>query len=137
MGRIYFNARKKSQALNAAHTVKATESGTIFMVSNSSGAGYNITLPTGSDMLEGLHYKFIVEEDTPGDIVTIAAGSSIIDGVQKDAGGDAANSTAGTAVDNILIGTTTKQGDYINLFTDGNTWYFECLSSVNNAITTT
>ena len=61
---------------------------------------------------------------------------AILDGVQKDAGGDAANSTAGTAVSNLVIGTTAQQGDVINLFTDGTTYYFECLSGINNAITT-
>ena len=54
----------------------------------------------------------------------------------KDIGGDASNSTAGTQVDNILIAIATKQGDYINMFTDGTTWYAESMSSTNNSITT-
>ena len=75
-------------------------------------------------------------KDTPTGVITVAAGSAILDGVQKDLGGDAANSTAGTAVSNLLIGTATKQGDMINLFCDGSTYYFECLSSTNDSITT-
>ena len=54
----------------------------------------------------------------------------------KDLGGNASNSTAGTAVSNILIGTATKQGDYINLICDGSTYYAECLSSTDDSITT-
>ena len=54
----------------------------------------------------------------------------------KDAGGNASNSTAGTAVSNLIIGTSAQQGDYINMFTDGTTWYAECLSGIDNAVTT-
>ena len=56
--------------------------------------------------------------------------------VMKDAGGNASNSTAGTAVSNIIVGATSTQGDYINIFTDGTTWYAECMSAIDDAITT-
>ena len=101
---------------------------------SATGGTVAITLPT--TLAKGLHYKFVVLEDTPSNAITIAAGSSIIDMVHKDAGGDASNSTAGTAVDNIIVGATSTQGDMINLFTDGTTWYGEVLSGINNAITT-
>jgi hypothetical protein len=133
MGRVFFNTRKNVHALDGAYTVLASDSGKTFMLS-ATGGTVAITLPTTLE--EGLHYKFVVLEDTPSNAITIAAGSSIIDLVQKDAGGDAANSTAGTAVDNIIVGTSSTQGDMINLFTDGTTWYGEVLSGINNAITT-
>ena len=133
MGRVYFNARRESHALDGAYTVTAADSGKVFMLS-ATGGTVAITLPT--TLVEGLYYKFIVLEDTPANAITIAAGSSIIDLVMKDIGGDASNSTAGTQVDNIVIGTATKQGDYIDMFTDGSTWYAECMSSTNNSITT-
>jgi len=133
MGRVFFNTRKNVHALDGAYTVLASDSGKTFMLS-ATGGTVAITLPTTLE--EGLHYKFVVLEDTPSNAITIAAGSSIIDLVQKDAGGDAANSTAGTAVDNIIVGTSATQGDMINLFTDGTTWYGEVLSGINNAITT-
>ena len=133
MGRVFFNTRKNVHALDGAYTVLASDSGKTFMLS-ATGGTVAITLPTTLE--EGLHYKFVTLEDTPSNAITIAAGSSIIDLVQKDAGGDAANSTAGTAVDNIIVGTSSTQGDMINLFTDGTTWYGEVLSGVNNAITT-
>ena len=133
MGRVFFNTRKNVHALDGAYTVLASDSGKTFMLS-ATGGTVAITLPTTLE--EGLHYKFVVLEDTPSNAITIAAGSAIIDLVQKDAGGDAANSTAGTAVSNIVVGTSATQGDLINLFTDGTTWYGEVLSGINNAITT-
>jgi len=133
MGRVFFNTRKDVHALDGAYTVLASDSGKTFMLS-ATGGTVAITLPTSLE--EGLHYKFVVLEDTPSNAITIAAGSAIIDLVQKDAGGDAANSTAGTAVSNIVVGTSATQGDLINLFTDGTTWYGEVLSGINNAITT-
>ena len=133
MGRVFFNTRKRIVDLDGAYTVLASDSGTVFTLS-ATGGTVAITLPTTLE--EGLHYKFVVLEDTPSNAITIAAGSAIIDFVQKDAGGDASNSTAGTAVSNIIVGTSSTQGDMINLFTDGTTWYGEVLSGINNAITT-
>ena len=143
MGRIYFNARRESQVVDGAYTVRNSDSGKIFMLSSSAGA-CEITLPTlggtvAGDNLseEGLYYKFIVEEDTPTGIITIAAGDTILDMVMKDIGCNASNSTAGTAVSNILIRVAAKQGDYVNMFHDGTSWYAECMSSTNNSFTTT
>ena len=133
MGRVFFNTRKNVHALDGAYTVLASDSGKTFMLS-ATGGTVAITLPTTLE--EGLHYKFVTLEDTPSNAITIAAGSSVIDMVHKDAGGNASNSTAGTAVDNIIVGTSSTQGDMINLFTDGTTWYAECLSGIDDAITT-
>ena len=133
MGRVFFNVRKNIHALDDDYTVLASDSGKTFTLSASSGT-VAVTLPT--TLAEGMYYKFVVLEDTPSNAITIAAGSAIIDMVQKDAGGDASNSTAGTAVSNIIVGATSTQGDYINIFTDGTTWYAECMSAVDDAITT-
>ena len=142
MGRVYFNARRETHTVDGAYTVKASDSGKVFMLS-ATGGTVAVTLPTlggtvADDNLaqEGLYYKFIVEEDTPANAITIAAGSALIDMVMKDIGGNASNSTADTAVSNIIIGTAAKQGDYINLFHDGTSWYGECLSSTDDSITT-
>ena len=135
MGRVFFNTRKNIHALDGAYTMLASDSGKTFMLS-ATGGTVAITLLPAASLVEGWNCKFIVKEDTPSNAITIGAGSSIVHGVQKDAGGDAANSTAGTAVSNIVVGTSSTQGDMINLFTDGTTWYGEILSGVNNAITT-
>ena len=133
MGRIYFNARREKHTVDGAYTVKASDSGKVFMLN---GGPYTITLPVAAALEEGWYCKFVVKENTPSGDITITAGSAIIDMVMKDIGGDASNSTAGTQVDNILIAIATKQGDYINMFTDGTTWYAESMSSTNNSITT-
>ena len=135
MGRVFFNTRKNIHALDGAYTMLASDSGKTFMLS-ATGGTVAITLLPAANLVEGWFCKFVVLEDTPSNAITIGAGSAIIDGVQKDAGGDAANSTAGTAVSNIVVGTSATQGDVIDLFCDGNTYYFECLSGINNAVTT-
>ena len=140
MGRIYFNARRETHTVDGAYTVKASDSGKMFMLSSTAGA-CEITLPTlagtGDDkVVEGLYYKFIVEEDTPTGIITIKAGGTVIDIVGVDIAQNDGPSSAGTAKSNILIGTATKQGDYIDIFNDGVTWYAESLSSTAGSITT-
>ena len=134
MGRVFFDTRKNIHALDAAYTVLQSDSHKVFMLS-ATAADYTITLPLAATLQEGWSCKFVVLEDTPSNVITIAAGSAIIDFVQKDAGGDAANSTAGTAVSNIIVGETCTQGDVVNLFTDGVTYYGEVLSGINNAVT--
>tara|TARA_R110002072_G_scaffold272286_1_gene432443 strand:+ start:449 stop:859 length:411 start_codon:yes stop_codon:yes gene_type:complete len=135
MGRVFFDTRKNVHDVDGAYTMLASDSGKVFTLSSTAGA-CEITLLPAASLVEGWNCKLIVKEDTPTGVITVAAGSAILDGVQKDLGGDAANSTAGTAVSNLLIGTATKQGDMINLFCDGSTYYFECLSSTNDSITT-
>ena len=136
MGRVFFNTRKNVHALNAAYTVLESDSGKVFMMSNSSGSGYSVTLPTTVANLEGFHIKFITVEDTPGNAITIAAGSAIIDGWSADAQGDIGVGTNNTPVSNVLIATASKQGDSLDLMCDGTTWYFEARSQVHNGYTT-
>tara|TARA_R110002020_G_scaffold121672_1_gene276481 strand:- start:659 stop:1069 length:411 start_codon:yes stop_codon:yes gene_type:complete len=135
MGRVFFNTRKNVQDVDGAHAMTANDSGKVFTLSSTAGA-CEITLLPAASLVKGWNCKLIVKEDTPTGVITVAAGSAIIDLVGKDSGGDVAVSTAGTAVSNILIGTATKQGDYINLICDGSTYYAEYLSSTDNSITT-
>ena len=135
MGRVFFNTRKNVVDQDGAHTMTAEDSGKVFMLSSSAGA-CEITLLPVADLIKGWNCKLIVKEDTPTGVITVAAGSAIVDMVMKDLGGNASNSTAGTAVSDILIGVAAKQGDYINLICDGSTYYAECLSSTDDSITT-
>ena len=135
MGRVFFNTRKNIHALDGAYTMLASDSGKTFLLS-ATGGTVAITMLPAADLVEGWNCKFIVKEDTPTGVITVAAGSAIIDLVMKDSGGNASNSTAGTAVSNLIVGATSTQGDYINIFTDGTTWYAECLSGVDDAVTT-
>ena len=135
MGRVFFNTRKNLHALDGAYTMLESDSGKTFMLS-ATGGTVAITLLPIADIVEGWNCKFVVDENTPSNAITIGAGSAIVDMVMKDAGGNASNSTAGTAVSNLIVGTSSTQGDYINIFCDGSTYYAECLSGIDDAVTT-
>ena len=119
--------------VDGAYTVLQSDSGKVFMLSSTGGA-CEITLPVAANLQEGWNCKFVVKEDTPTGVITMAAGSAIIDMVMKDPGGNASNSTVGTAKSNILLRATCTQGDYVNIFTDGSTYYAEALSGIDDAI---
>ena len=126
---------QKIEPITVARTLTAADSGKVFMLSSAGGA-YSITLPTASSGVDGIHYKFIVEEETPTGAITIAAGSAIISLVMKDPGGNASNSTAGTQVSNIVIGTSAQKGDYINIMYAGGEYLAEAMSGIDDALTT-
>jgi hypothetical protein len=101
---------------------------------SSTGGACEFTLPVAANLQEGWNCKLVIKEDTPTGVITVAAGSAIIDMVMKDAGGNASNSTVGTAKSNILLRATCTQGDYVNIFTDGSTYYAEAMSAIDDAI---
>ena len=125
--------KKKVVSVDAAITLTNDDSGKVYMLS-ATGGTVAVTLPTALE--DGVYYKFIVEEETPSNAITIAAGSAIVSLVMKDAGGNASNSTVGTQVSNLIIGTSAQKGDYINLMAAGDEWVGECLSGIDNAVTT-
>tara|TARA_R110002060_G_C2036957_1_gene93729 strand:+ start:79 stop:507 length:429 start_codon:yes stop_codon:yes gene_type:complete len=125
--------KKKVETVLAARTLTNDESGKVFML-DSAGGAYAVTLPTALE--DGVYWKFVVSEETPTGAITIAAGSAIVSMVMKDAGGNASNSTAGTQVSNVIIGTSAQKGDYINIMAAGAEWVAECLSSIDDAVTT-
>ena len=117
--------------ISAAKTVLQSDSGNVFMLS---GGPYTITLPVAADLVEGWNCKFIVKAANPAGDITINAGSAIIDLVMKDPGANASNSTAGTAKGTVVFHTECTQGDVVNIFTDGTTYYAEALSAIDDAI---
>ena len=119
--------------LTVAHTLTNEDSGKVYAC-DSAGGAYEITLPTSLE--DGVYFKFIIWEETPTADITIAAGSAIISGVNKDAGGDAANSTAGTQVSNIILHTSDHGGDWVNLIAVNGEWVIEAFSSINQGIQT-
>ena len=135
MGRVFFNTRVNIQDQDGAYALLASDSGKTLMLSSTDGA-CEITLPTVAVAGEGWFCKFVVKEDTPTGVITIKAEGTIIDLVMKDSAADAASSTIGSAATNILVAIGALQGDYINIFTDGITWYAESLSGGGDKITT-
>ena len=125
--------KKKVVNVDADITLTNDDSGKVYMLS-ATGGTVAVTLPTSLE--DGVYYKFIVEEETPSNAITIAAGSAIVSLVMKDPGGNASNSTAGTQVSNLVIGTSAQKGDYIDLMAAGGEWVGEWLSSIDDAVTT-
>ena len=128
-----YGYKKKVSEIGANITLTSEDSGKVYACESSGGA-VAITLPTTLE--DGVHYKFIVWEETPTADITIAAGSAIISMVHKDAGGDAAASTAGTQVSNIILDTTAQRGDYVSLMAWNGEWLAEAMSSINAGIHT-
>tara|TARA_R110002051_G_scaffold199110_1_gene266109 strand:- start:251 stop:682 length:432 start_codon:yes stop_codon:yes gene_type:complete len=124
----------KATNLVSDTTLTEADSGKVFFIT--AAATVAITLPTATSGEDGIHFKFVVWEETPTAAITIGAGSAIVSLVMKDAGGDASNSTAGTQVSNIVIGTSAQRGDYVNMTFFGGEWVADCMSSINNAVTT-
>ena len=125
--------KKKVENVTVARTLTNDDSGKVFML-DSAGGAYSVTLPTSLE--DGVYYKFVVSEETPTGAITIAAGSAIVSLVMKDAGGNASNSTVGTQISNLIIGTSAQKGDYIDLMAAGDEWVGECLSGIDDAVTT-
>ena len=123
--------RLNLSTIDAAYTVLQSDSSKVFMLN---GGPYTITLPVAADLEEGWYCKFVVKENTPSGDITITAGSAIVDLVMKDPGGNASNSTAGTEKTLYAFHTECTKGDYINIFTDGNSYYAEAMSGIDDAI---
>ena len=130
-----FHHKKNVEMITAARTLDANDSGKVFAL-DSAGGAYSITLPTATSGEDGTYYKLIVWEATPTGAITLAAGSAIVHMVMKDAGGDASNSTAGTAVSNIVIGASAQRGDYVSVMFWGGEWVADCMSGIDDAVTT-
>ena len=130
-------SRLNMSTINGAYTILASDSSKVFMIDDASDSGaYTITLPT--TLVAGTEYKFVVRQaGSLAAVVTIDAGSAIIDFVMQDAGGsnsDSSNSTAGTAKQYIKFTATSVQADYAYVWCDGTSWYGECMSGVDDAI---
>jgi hypothetical protein len=125
------------EKLTAAKTLDAVkDSGKILLVANA-GSAYSITLPTTLEV--GTQYKLIFE-DSPNAAVTIAAGSAIMFGkiaeAEVDTSDDAPGSAGSTGVSNVIFGTTADEGDHIDIVCDGTKWYFNGMTAVDGAVTT-
>ena len=129
------NYKKKTLLVNADITLTEADSGKVVFLDAAAGT-VAITLPTASSGEDGIFYQFVVSEETPSNAITIAAGSAIVSLVMKDAGGNASNSTVGTQVSNLIIGTSAQKGDYINMTFFGGEYVADCMSGIDNAVTT-
>jgi len=133
------------ESIDAAKTLYASDSGKVFMVthtggSESSSGGYTITIPTPSAAGAGWTAKFIVNasvlSDEASEDVILNDGTSDAMVVKYV---DAADSGTVSLVSDIAADTvgfdhTAVKGDYINLFSDGTTWFAEGASGADGGI---
>ena len=124
--------KKKVVNVDAAITLTNDDSGKVYMLS-ATGGTVAVTLPTSLE--DGVYYKFIVEEETPSNAITIAAGSAIVSFVGLDVSGTAA-STVGTQVSNVIIGTSAQKADSVEIMAAGGEWVGTVLSGINGSVTT-
>ena len=117
-------------------TLNPLESGRLVWLESSGGA-FTLTLPA---VAAGLHYRCMVTEHTPTAAITIAAGSAIVFGkineTEVDTGDDGPGSSANTGVSNVIIGTSAHRGDWVELYSDGTSWYMHGSSAADGAFTT-
>ena len=119
---VLYNVMTKGAA---DYTLLQEESGSVVLLdATDASAGVSITLPA---VKAGCSYKFHVLEDTPSQIITIAAGSAIIFGnfheAEVDTSDDGPGSSGATGVSNIIVGTGSKKGDRFELICDGTNWF--------------
>ena len=127
MGRVFFNTRKNVHNLTAAYQVLSSDSGKVFTIDQD--ATFVITLP--SSHLEGENFKFIVTDAGSGEVHITSGGAAGIKGFSMDP------TTGINAVSNVLVeivASTAVVGDYVNLVSDGTTWWCDSISSATNGI---
>ena len=128
--------QKAVLSVGSNKTLDPSESGRLVFLESSAGA-FSLTLPSPA---AGLHYRCMVTEDTPTGAITIAAGSAIMFGnvneSEVDTGDDAPGSAGATGVSNVIIGVSAKKGMWIELYSDGTSWYFFGNAQIDGSVTT-
>ena len=135
------NYKQKSMLLSADITLTEADSGKVFYVEASAGT-IAVTFPTSGDIEDGIYYKFWVNENTPSNAITFAAGSAIVFGkineTEVDTSDDGPGSSAdgATGVSNVIWGTSALKGDYLEFSSYGGHWYLNGQSGKDGAVTT-
>ena len=128
--------QKAVLSVGSNKTLDPSESGRLVFLESSAGA-FQLTLPSAA---AGLHYRLMVTEDTPTGAITVAAGSAIMFGniseSEVDTGDDAPGSAGATGVSNVIIGVSAKKGMWIELYSDGTSWYFFGNAQIDGSVTT-
>ena len=131
MGRVFFNTRKNIEVITASHTVIASDSGKVFMVTPPDTTTILITMPTPSAAGEGWNCKFILQSDSGfgGDglmdaIVNISLGDFDTVGLVH-ATDTAAGDQAVDGDDFIACTVDASPGDTFDVMSDGTRWFVQ------------
>jgi hypothetical protein len=135
----YSADRKKVKELTAAHTVSVAECGTYFMLN--SATEFAVTLPNASEAGSGWWARFyVVSRPQSADYTveaTVADGDNMYGVIlsAEDAAGSG-DTTTGGAVDVITFKDgKARQGDFVEVMTDGTNWYTYGAATEQDGIT--
>ena len=130
---------KRVDSLSAAVTLDRDDSGKVFMVTDSGESGYTVTLPTPANAGIGWSAKFINNCTASGtlngsggeDVVFNDGQTDVMVTFYTDHDSDVTDDDATDTVgfDNISV-----KGDWIELFSDGTTWFAYGQSGVDGGI---
>jgi hypothetical protein len=123
------------QAVTAAITLTAQDSGKLFTL-DSAGGAYAITLPAVANSA-GLVFKFVVLENTPTADITISSDGTNVYGnlmIQSDTNED--NRVACAGVTSVLVDTTALLGDSLEFTGTGANYFVQGFGQVQGAFTT-
>jgi len=124
-----------TEAITAANTITAAESGTRFVM-NTATARIQ-TLPSPAAGLEYWFYVGATEPTGTHTIVTASSANIIVGNVSspEDAAGDVATVTDADTIS--LVASKAVHGDYAHVWSDGTNWYLDGMTKVQDGITTT
>lgn len=110
------------ETLTAADTLTAEDNGKVFFL-NLAG-GFTVTLPAVASSA-GYRVKFVViTAPTTAYIVASAEGDNIFGGFDTSADGTAVDSEVTGGADQVnFVASTAVIGDYLELVSDGTSWY--------------
>ena len=122
MGRVFFNTRKNIVDVIAAKTVLPSDSGSIFMINQTSA--YAITLPAPADAQRGWNCEFIVGTIGSYANTITCVGTDLFHGFDIDMEAGAYGATDGTGIDVITLISGVAKGDRITIECDGVSYYY-------------
>jgi hypothetical protein len=130
-------------SISEAVTLNRKDSGKIFMVTDSGGSGYTITLPTPANAGIGWSAKFIVNaavgstlNGSGGEDVVLNDGQTDVMVVNYVDSADASTASVvhDRQADTVGFDNTCVKGDFIDLFSDGTTWFAFGISGADGGI---
>lgn len=120
--------------LDEARTLTASDSGTTFYLALA--GGFTTTLPAPAD---GLNFKFVVKiAPTTAYVITTNGGADILIGgvneLETDTGDDGPYDDNADTIN--LVASVAVVGDYIQMESDGTSWYFNGQTNADGGVTT-
>lgn len=129
MSTSYSPREIKTDTIAAAKTVRNDETGTVFVLS--AAAGVAVSLPA---VEAGLHFKFVIGSAFDTTDWTIVAATNVIQGNALVAGAHVPAASENTIS---FVATAESVGDYVDLVSDGTSWFVSGSGVTTGSITFT